>query len=179
MPLVVNVGDRVRLRSLQGRPELNGCEGVCLSSDEAADRWLVKLENGTEVSVRPGNMEPILKEVPGIWLRQAPPSKPLLFQAGDADADAVCPAFPTVDGCAQTDPPAAKKAAAPAPKKVVKKPTADSKAVQTTEDWSTQAPAKPDAPGVKSLSVGREGTVCQPCLERMPKTKPKELRDGG
>lgn len=49
-------GSGVRLGGLKGAAHLNGMAGVCGDWDDAAGRWIVRLENGEQKSLKPENL---------------------------------------------------------------------------------------------------------------------------
>jgi len=60
-------GAKVRLTGLKGAVHLNGALGVCTEWDDAAARWVVKLENGEQKSLTPENLvvEDVVEEQQG------------------------------------------------------------------------------------------------------------------
>lgn len=48
---------RVRLKDLKAKPELNGAEGVLIQWSEDDARWLVRLDDGTGKEIKPANLE--------------------------------------------------------------------------------------------------------------------------
>ncbi|CAK0803561.1 unnamed protein product [Prorocentrum cordatum] len=50
-------GARVRLRELRAKPHLNGREGSVKGQSGEAQRWTVRLDDGTEFALKPANLE--------------------------------------------------------------------------------------------------------------------------
>lgn len=69
MPRGLHVGAAVRLTGLRSAPELNNAAGRCLQYDTDAGRWLVKLLNGNQKSVKAENLQICASLRPGSQVR--------------------------------------------------------------------------------------------------------------
>lgn len=50
------VGDRVRVKGLSAKPQLNGLEGVCLEAQQDGERWTVMLDTNGTYSLKVNNL---------------------------------------------------------------------------------------------------------------------------
>eukprot|EP00929_Paragymnodinium_shiwhaense_P080071 TRINITY_DN41736_c0_g7_i1.p1 TRINITY_DN41736_c0_g7~~TRINITY_DN41736_c0_g7_i1.p1 ORF type:complete len:962 (+),score=382.89 TRINITY_DN41736_c0_g7_i1:164-3049(+) len=85
MPFEARGGARVRLHGLKSAPELNGMEGTCEWFDSDRGRWVVRLSDGQERSIKPDNLEVMVntsksrKRPTPLEVVQLPPKKPKEF----------------------------------------------------------------------------------------------------
>lgn len=72
LEIAFRTGFTVRLVGLEAASELNGTTGLCVRWEKLRDRWLVRIEGGSEKLLRGENLEVCDSEPPAVapWVRQ-------------------------------------------------------------------------------------------------------------
>jgi len=89
-------GEIVRLSSLEKRPDLNGCKAEVLRINDASQpgRLIVKLESGSQLAIRPENLQPMVAASP------EDTEKPMEKPVAESDKGSSDPAKSSVFGAA-------------------------------------------------------------------------------
>eukprot|EP00434_Breviolum_minutum_P006116 symbB.v1.2.005390.t1/scaffold316.1/size230253/5 len=94
--MLAQEGEIVRLSSLEKRPDLNGCKAEVLRINDASQpgRLIVKLESGSQLAIRPENLQPMVAASP------EDTEKPMEKPVAESDKGSSDPAKSSVFGAA-------------------------------------------------------------------------------